>query len=186
MRFKVGDKVKIREDLKRGYGYYKLYVNEKMLVYADKTGVVKDILFDDRYVIEFNMMVNDTAWHWTEDMLEPACIDEAPCEIGHIIECRNGNRYYVHCKDRAFRYEGSLGLKNPETLVGGYEIVKEYKINEEQSPFTLHNFETTKSDILELVWEKKEVKEMTVAEIEKVLGYGVKIVKESEEDDYAF
>lgn len=30
----------------------------------------------------------------------------------------------------------------------------------------------------ELIWEQPEVKEMTVAEIEKILGYPVKIVKE--------
>ena len=188
MNFKVGDYVTIRKDLKSGHGY-DIYCAVGMTTYAGKTFRITKELKTSTGLPCFYLNLDDCEddrWKWTKDMLEPAHLDKAPLEIGHIIECRNGNRYYVHCKDRAFRYEGSLGLINAETLVGSYEIVKEYRINEEKGPFTLHNFETTKGSVLELVWEKKEIKEMTVAEIEKVLGYGVKIVKESEEDEYEF
>lgn len=107
-------------------------------------------------------------------------------EVGkHVVEMRNNDRYLVlKIKDRMFgvgldgRYYFS-GLnedKYDDNLIylgscKDYDIVKIYEINECCVFGKL-------SDSSKLIWERKEVKKMTVSEICEELGYEVEIVKE--------
>ena len=45
-------------------------------------------------------------------------------------------------------------------------------------PYHVRVHETKNTIYLNPVWERKHVKEMTIAEIEKELGYAIKVVKE--------
>lgn len=63
MKYKVGDKVKIREDLHEGYGY-KLFCSNDMVLYKGKTVTIEKV-FDGYYYIKEDLM-----WCWTDDMIE--------------------------------------------------------------------------------------------------------------------
>lgn len=67
MKFKVGDKVRIKENLKKGNNY-KYYVNHTMQSLAGKIVTIKKI--DDIYLLSYNIEEDDGKWNWTEDMLE--------------------------------------------------------------------------------------------------------------------
>ena len=176
MKYKVGDYVTIREDLKEGYGL-SLYVNPKMLKHAGKTYQIKNIVeYRNRYILD--LPCSDYTWHWTDDMLEDAA--KPVYHDGDIVQTKNGNYYLIwNAEERlGVRDYGYARLEED----GHFSVVKVWK-PDRKALFALKDL---KEACGELRWEKKTVKEMTVSEIEKVLGYGVKIVKESEEDDYAF
>lgn len=106
-------------------------------------------------------------------------------KTGMVVETRNGEKYLVmlnpDCKDRElinfkggymplYNYNNELMLKK---FNKGFDIVKVYSVgssicwllgDKEQMEF-------------KLLWEREEeTKEMTIAEIEKELGYKIKIV----------
>lgn len=60
MKYKVGDYVTIRKDLKDGNGL-SLYVNPKMLKYAGKTYRIRGIEYGSRYVLD--LPCSDHIWH---------------------------------------------------------------------------------------------------------------------------
>ena len=66
MKYKVGDKVKIREDLEVG----KMYGNEEfvgnMVTYKNRTVMIDEILGDGRYHIN----IDPTGFIWTDEMFE--------------------------------------------------------------------------------------------------------------------
>ena len=168
MRYKVGDYVTIREDLKAGEGL-SLYVNPKMLKYAGQTYQVKRIAFEDRYVLDLPCS-DEHDWHWTDDMLEETA---APVyRDGDIVQTKNGSYYLV------WNAEEKLGVRDRGYVRfeedGCFSVVKVWK-PDRKALFTLENLDEACG---ELRWEKKTVKEMTVAEISKVLGYEIKVVKE--------
>jgi hypothetical protein len=97
---------------------------------------------------------------------------------GNIIECRNRRRYVV-MNDGNFAIDATEFIEDLEN-VGTFEdeewdIMKIYHPTRSTS---LSNLLKNPWLYCELVWERTEKKEMTVAEISKALGYEVKIVKE--------
>jgi hypothetical protein len=179
MKFKVGDKVKT--SLGTGkivaieYGSYAPY-----FVYMGKD-------FDGHSGHDPYRQNNEHNWWFREDMLE--LIEEEKKEMnlketlkqGAIVKTREGNLYiligekFVNLKYGSYvgfsSYDNNLihniGYKEmdiinffiPSSDYEGYNLF----INHENIPWT---------------WERKEAKEMTVAEISKALGYEVKVVKE--------
>lgn len=110
-------------------------------------------------------------------------------KTGMIVETREGVKYVVLRNACTFGdlivngkdlYWNELSNYNDELIehndYNELDIVKVYK---PKHPYAIHTFE---EDKLELIWEREEYKEMTVAEIEKELGYKVKIVKEKENE----
>lgn len=65
MKYKVGDKVKVREDLEIGKSYDKKTFVEKMKKYKGQIVTIK-VVYDDRYRIE----EDNQDWYWTDEMLE--------------------------------------------------------------------------------------------------------------------
>ena len=97
---------------------------------------------------------------------------------GNVIECRNRRRYVV-MNDGNFAIDATDFIEDLEN-VGTFED-EEWDIMEIYRPTrstSLSNLLKEPSLYCELVWERTEKKEMTVAEISKALGYEVKIVKE--------
>ena len=168
MRYKVGDYVTIRKDLKDGYGL-SLYVNPKMLKYAGNTYQIKDTAIGGtRYILD--LPCSDYTWHWTDDMLEDAA--KPVYRDGDIVQTKNGNYYLV------WNAEEKYGVRDTGHVIfeedGAFSVVKVWK-PERKALFTFRNLDKARG---ELRWEKKTVKEMTVAEIEEKLGYSIKVVKE--------
>lgn len=72
MRFKVGDKVRIREDLsvKTFYGDY--WLDCKMEKYKGKVGIIKSVDEEDKdYKVLIDNNKESLAWYWVDGMLEP-------------------------------------------------------------------------------------------------------------------
>lgn len=167
MRYKVGDYVTIRKDLEDGNGL-SLYVNPKMLKYAGNTYRVKSIEWESRYILD--LPCSDHTWNWTDDMLEDAA--KPVYRDGDIVQTKNGYYYLV------WNAEEKLGVRDIGYLEftedGPFSVMKVWKPNRNVK-FTLKHLDRACG---ELRWEKRTVKEMTVAEIEEKLGYSIKVVKE--------
>lgn len=90
-----------------------------------------------------------------------------------VVECRNGGRYMV-VDDRLLSNDGFNFLYSyDEDLIIKNREVKEYDIMKVYAKITILDLESA-NDIL---WERLEVKEITMSEIEEKFGCKVKIVK---------
>ena len=72
MNFKIGDKVRIREDLsiKTFYGDY--WVSYKMKKYKGKIGVIQSVDEEDKdYKVLIDNNTESLDWYWVDGMLEP-------------------------------------------------------------------------------------------------------------------
>lgn len=115
-------------------------------------------------------------------------------KTGMRIILRNGGEYIV-LKDVITPYEH--GKEDMYILIdGGWMSSDSYnndltckgnsKDFDIMEVYAQHNGKYLNGDILErdaiknmdLIWQRKETKEMTVSEIEKELGYSIKIIKE--------
>jgi len=65
MRFKVGDKVKVRKGLKVGKRYGTDIFNKQMRKYRGKIMTVKEINYENK---TYNLR-GDPIWNWTDKML---------------------------------------------------------------------------------------------------------------------
>jgi hypothetical protein len=102
-------------------------------------------------------------------------------KVGYVVETKEGNLYMV-----METQSGKIFVRNE-----GFNWLSSYKddlINQELSEFDvtriygfsylpMESFKISKNN-RPLLWKRKEYKEMTLAEIEKALGYKVKIVEE--------
>lgn len=145
MKYKVGDKVRIRRDLNENMGDDKYGVTEEM---ANKAGSVVTILsvYDDSYGIV------ESGWYWTDEMLEGLVVeDELTAEEAIILraemckntlcsECRFGKRNNgerIECCDFSQKY--------PERVV---EILKQWKKE--------HKKKEVETEIVDLIRIMKE------------------------------
>lgn len=113
-------------------------------------------------------------------------------KTGMVVTTRDGHKYRVY-RNIATDYT-NLSDKNNDVLVSSlsnwlrlehyndnlmHELYKEYDIMKVE--LVNHPYDFIKDldnvKIAETLWERQEVKELTVAEISKLLGYEVKIVK---------
>lgn len=95
MKYKVGDKVKVREDLEVDKKYGTEEFVEEMEEYRGKIVTIDTVNKDDYYIEE-----DKQTWAWTEEMLEDVKNDNK--SIGQIIdEC----------------------LKNPEMILKQFNII---------------------------------------------------------------
>ena len=68
MKYKVGDKVKIREDLVVGYDYNDYTFIVDMEKYKGAIATIKYCYSDESYEVD----IDGGTWYWTDDMLEDA------------------------------------------------------------------------------------------------------------------
>lgn len=184
-KFKVGDKVKVKEGLIHGNIYNGCYFDPDMTQYIGKVAYITESRNSgrgDRYTIDIcTSGFLGNPWYWSNDMLEPAPFTKDDLKDGMVVEDRDEARWLVlgdilidDCRRRDFdEYDDALISK---TTMPGLDIVKVYsvKIGEVYSLDDL----IYDDDCLELIWERgaEEHKEMTVEEIEKKLGYKIKVV----------
>ena len=114
---------------------------------------------------------------------------------GDVLVCKNGTYIYIKNENKDYH----LKRQNLLNIDGGFMPLEEYDEDlnfghdpkDEFSFNKVYRFKYLIKLILfiegevsiseaELIWERKEVREMTVAEISKALGYEVKIVKEND------
>lgn len=98
---------------------------------------------------------------------------------GMIVECRNKNRYLLRqVNDELIgsNFDGWIKAIYNENLCENYyhdETFDIMKIYKSKSPKLENLFDNI---YLECIWERKEPKKMTLAQINKALGYEVEVV----------
>lgn len=168
MKFKVGDKVRVVKvhggDTEDNKCFGKIFTIKKINI-----GIGYPYIFE-----EYNQC------SWCDDELEFAPFTKADLKDGMVVEYRDGRRRMV------------LG----DNLIGenGHAPLRDYNENLEEENYpeeTIAKLYRSKAEYihtvfqdynLTLIWERPEeepAKKMTVAEIEKELGYKVEIVSEN-------
>ena len=174
MSYTVGTRITIRTDLETKVydAETEIWAVSDMLKHRGKIATITGV---DHYSAGtwYRLDVDGGDWNWTAGMFDTSAASIAPIIPGTVVKCANGNKYYVHNKERAFSEKFTISLEK-EYLTGPWEIIAVYEITRVMPFFgMLANIEEKGK----LIWEKK-AKEMTVAEIEKELGYSIKVVKE--------
>ena len=129
MRYKVGDKVKVRSDLEENTSYGGKMFVRGMAVHRGKNVEISKV-HDDAYYIKGS----DRAWFWTDEMFEPVeeeltaeeaiRIQAEMCSSTMCKDCEIDKlRYDSHCECAEFR------SKNPKKVI---EILKQQKKNHEK------------------------------------------------------
>ena len=174
MKFKVGDRVRIRKDLKEGDDF-EIYVTDGMEELAGEIVTITKVnkaLVNVMYVID----KDDGFYSWSEDMFEnsvkPSKEELFKMPIGTIIKTdRQEHNIFVKVGENDFCNDNRDHIEDGDI---NDDLTKKRcfygtKIIEIQEP------------TYEIIYkEEAEVKEMTIAEIEKELGYPIKVVKEEE------
>ena len=165
MKYKVGDKVRIRKDLIVD----KEYGNESFVI-GMKGMLGKTVTIDSVNEGVELYRIRECGFNWTEEMFE-----DKPSLKGKIVEVAAGYTYYMITETRGLR-EGRHATGIKWSTTDGFCPVKVWEVNDRKANNLENLCEEAKG---ELIWEKDAEKvEMTVAEIEAKLGYSVKIVKE--------
>lgn len=173
MKFKVGDRVRIRKDLKEGDDF-EIYVTDEMEELAGEIVTITKVnkaLVNVKYAID----KDDGFYAWSEDMFEnsvkPSKEELFKMPIGTIIKTdRQEHNIFVKVGENDFCNDDRDHIEScyvNDDLSLNCNLSK--KIIEIQEP----TYET-------IYTADTEVKEMTIAEIEKELGYPIKVVKEEE------
>lgn len=166
MKYKVGDMVRVRSDLKiaDSCAEYGIEVNHKMVDMAGKIVTIKDVGCE-------YYKINECSHLWTDKMFEgcvkkPSREDLLKMPVGTKIITDKGNEYVYDGEDFTdkndalmfYIIDDNLKLIDDDKYYGN-------KIIEVQIP----EYKT--------IW-KESPKKMTLKEIEKELGYSVEIVEE--------
>lgn len=133
MKYKVGDKVKVRSDLKVGKDYGEHAFVHDMFKFVGKIVTIESA-WEQGYHIE-----EDTYW-WTDEMLEP--VEEMSAE--EAIRIQNEMCRSIMCKDCAIeklRCDSWCGCteycsKNPDKVL---EVLKQWKKDHEKKPIETEN-----------------------------------------------
>lgn len=180
MKYKVGDKVRIVKE-KKVPGW-----NDKGLM--DKwLGKVMTIESID--ILNYYRMQEDTEkWAWYEEMIEGEVTGMTKSDLiagKHVVETRDEEKYLIFdSKKGKFMFGvrgGFMDLKDYDEslkLIDNYEYFDITKVYELKCPASQCSIKERCEEYLNLIWERTEPKEMTMEELEKELGYPVKIVKE--------
>ena len=98
---------------------------------------------------------------------------------GMIIECRNGNRYLLRKVDDMIigsSFDGWLKATYDENLCENYYYEETFDIMKiyESKAYVLEDL--FDNNYLDCIWERKEPKKMTLAQISEALGYEVEVI----------
>ena len=180
MNFKVGDLVIPKQRLMAEivYGGLTLYSGMKDELYSRPYWVVKKVCTDGTGVVGIDL--EGTYFTYTPEMLEPLLsvgkvVQLEDDSLAFITESKSGlcisgpkDWFPLDCLDKDLNYKKSTSSP--------YYIKKVYSLS--SSNMNAWKLETTDR---KCIWERKsEKKEMTIAEIEKKLGYSIKVIKEEE------
>lgn len=133
MRYKVGDKVRVRSDLKENTRYGEQIFSPDMRPFLGKIVEISEILIENLYHIKETE--GGREWFWTDEMFEPVeemSAAEAIKLFGELChkqeECDSGCP--IKKIDAAIRcYE--IRTEHPEAIV---EVLKQWKAEHEKKP----------------------------------------------------
>lgn len=148
--FKVGDKVKIRTDLVPNELYNSLVFRNEMMEFCGREAEIVEVDEDGDYRID----LDEESWFWTDAMFED--------KINVVSD---------DAKFRAFLEEVVCGDEYSEPYDNLCNLVCGY-MNEENVNATIDYLCNFYKDFTPITRKK-----MTVAEIEKELGYKIEVVE---------
>lgn len=119
MKFKVGDKVKIREDLSFGK-YYSVHLSRSMLSNKGKEAKITYISPDDDTC---HLDIDGGNWWWSEDMLEPHTSKIAKKDL------RDGDYCVFKNGDKAIKIGNYVGTHNTVVPLREYNNKLEHNFN---------------------------------------------------------
>lgn len=178
MGFKVGDRVRIVDLTEVDERDTDLKIGDIGTLVGDGPGKNCSVRFDEEKIKNkaINWDYKLKAYVMFEDQIEKVedvGMTKKDLKDGMVCEVRCGKRYIWLYGD--LRGIDSWRSKTQEDLtnlhVADFDIVKIYDRGDNN---TIHKILVRPG---ELIWERKEPREMTVTEIEKALGYRVKVVK---------
>lgn len=170
MRIKVGDRVRILDG--RNKPSENIYWVNEMDKYIGEVRTVKYIDRDGTFSLE------GIGYFFVEKWLAPAEFTKADLKEFDVVEFRDSSKALV-TKDAfmddleadGFSFRTWNDDLKDNTHTDKYDIMKVYR------PTDSLPLDKSKWKDLPVVYERTEVKEMTVEEISKALGYEVKVVK---------
>jgi hypothetical protein len=174
MKFKVGDKVRVVNLTSQSNPVKKSFIGREF--------TVEYLSCNDRWLYTLSDAAKN--YNWCAEELELAEFTKSDLKDGMVVEYHNGSREMVF-GSRSIDMNGWHNLEEySESLTEEkyhfpiHNIDKVYKVNSN----TIYNFKDVfKDEYLELIWERKpDYKEMTVEEIEKELGYKIKVIADKE------
>lgn len=180
-KFKVGDKVRVKKNLHVGESYHGVCFCGDMKPYLGKILTIALVDSDGDY------HVMETGNFWSDGMFEstPVQFTKADLKDGMVVETRESyNNRYLVLGDRLVQGGNFIYLDSCTDDLKETNNNSKFNIDKIYKPFNLCRIENIfKDSYLELIWERPEEethKEMTVEEIEKELGYKIKIVADKE------
>lgn len=181
MKYKVGDKVRIVKE-KTGCNWNREGHMDKWL---GKIMTIESVHFH-----HYRMKEDTRRWAWFEEMIEGKVTEMTKSDLiagKHVVETREGRRFLIFdSKEEKFMFETNGEFMLLESydeylmMIDGareFDIMKIYEVKKPANKFSMNKY---CEQCLNLIWERTEPKEMTMAELEEELGYKVKIVKEHE------
>lgn len=105
MKYKVGDRVKIKENLIVDKYYNGEAFIDDMKPYVGQLAIINQIVEDEKYKLD----IDSEDWVWTEDMLEPKQFTKSDLKDGDIVTLRNNKRKRV-IGQNLISEEGSINL----------------------------------------------------------------------------
>lgn len=172
-KYKVGDKVKVREDLICDKDYGGELFAKDMMEYKGKITEIKNIFYNGEYTL-----VDCNYWAFTDEMLEPV-LDNLIKEftIDDLIDAPLGTKITFDNK-KEFIKTNKLDFEDSDyCLTISEEILENLTLNQE---YSFIGYKITKVEIPEYktVYVDNTKKKMTLKEIEEKLGYEIELVEE--------
>lgn len=183
MKFKVGDRVRVRKGLVDGQEYDGQKFMGDMKKFIGEIVTIESVYSDYYHIKEENNEYNSClwSWRWTDNMFESKIINFTKSDLkdGMVVEYRDGGRALV-LGGWLFDETSCLLIENfndnfENCYDGKNSVDKVYTSN---APSLSEYFD---NNMLKLIWKRNPVKKMTIAEIEKELGYKIEIVSDKEE-----
>ena len=183
MKYKVGDKVRVKEDLEPMKNYGGQTFVDEMIGYMGKVFTIKTILPMGEYLL----LETKEGWYWTDEMLEritSAPFTKQDLQTGDVIQLRNGKHIifinqnigfvdlekdvmvftgrpdYGNIKYCAFKDDLTHFMSKKE-----YDIVKVYRANDKLPE--QHILTNVKEGTLDVVWKEKSKQYYTLEEASK-------------------
>lgn len=182
MKYKIGDKVRVRNDLSVDKSYGGTRFDSQMTKFIGKVITIAQCdSVDNRCVYNIEEDKCRAKLYWTEEMFESNKLEFTKSDLkdGMVVEYRDGGRALV-LGDWLFDETSCLLIENfndnfENCYDGKNSVDKVYTSNAHSLSEYFDN------NMLKLIWKRNPVKKMTIAEIEKELGYKIEIVSDKEE-----
>lgn len=130
MRYKVGDKVKVRSDLKENIRYGGQIFVRDMAVHCGKNVEISKVYYDAYCIKE-----SDREWFWTDEMFEGLAEDELTAEEANKVLADMCTRECKNCelgklvKESRYSFCSAYRREHPDKVV---EILKQWKEDHEK------------------------------------------------------